>query len=57
MMTQKQLIDYAKSCVLFGVLVIISPFDPSKINELKPCSSDIDNLCVLPFMDSDDIIE
>ena len=32
-------------------------FDPSKINELKPCSSDIDNLRVLPFMDSDDIID
>ena len=32
-------------------------FDPSKINELKPCSSDIYNLRVLPFMDSDDIID
>ena len=32
-------------------------FDPSKINELKPCSSDIDNLRVLPFMDSDDIMD
>ena len=37
---------------MHGILILAS-----KINELKPCSNDIDNLRVLPFMDSDDIID
>lgn len=31
-------------------------FDPTKINELKPISGDIDNLRVLPFLDNNTII-
>ncbi len=31
-------------------------FDPTKINELKPTSNDIDNLRVLPFLDTNTTI-
>ncbi len=61
---QQQLINFAKACVepaykyfndKFGndLAITVSAFqvfDPVKISELKPSSSDIDNLKVFPFL-------
>ncbi len=38
-----------------SAFIYVHYFDPTKINELKPTSNDIDNLCVLPFLDTNTI--
>ena len=68
----QQLTNYANGCVKpaydclkFGtnlketvsIFKYTRYFDPTKINELQPTSHDIENLRIVPFLDSDTIID
>ena len=40
----------SKSCISFTAFKYARYFGPTKITELKPCSTDIDNLKAFPFL-------
>ena len=52
---EQQLINYANECIEPAIMLVTDfkyarYFDPTKIMELKPCSTDIDNVKAFPFL-------